>query len=643
MCGVTGYVWGTNSPSIGSAEFDRMTDLLQHRGPDGRGVHRIQRTDGSGVLLGHRRLSIIDLAGGKQPLSNEDGTIWITFNGEIYNYRELRPALESAGHRFRTNSDTETIVHLYEQYGEDFVHHLRGMFAIAIWDENLRKLTLVRDRMGQKPLVYYAHEDRLVFASELKSILAAKKVPRHIRLDGIDEYLLYGYIPHPGTIYEGIHKLPPAHMAVFQKGRLQVRRYWNPELQPELGLQSKEVMEKLDAVIDEAVRLRMRSDVPLGAFLSGGIDSTVIVGIMQRHASTPTKTYTIGFPVGGYDESPFAREAADYLGTEHHQLEVQPNSLELIEKLVWHFDEPFADSSAIPTYYVSQMTREHVKVALTGDGGDELFCGYPRYRTVSQLGKFDRLPNALRGILTGPWVDWIPDGPQKSLRQRLRHRLRILRQPLAKRYVSWMTGFPLARRQQLYNQDFLASVDLNDAGRFLESTFAVPQKEAGIGAMRADLVSYLPCDLLAKVDITSMAHGLECRSPFLDHRVVEAALRIPFSLLSRSGQIKPCLTRTFQRLLPENLKHRPKMGFSVPLDRWFRNDLQSFATETLLASDAFCHSYFSPRAIERLLSEHQSERWAHGDRIWSLLFFELWGKNSTSISHNSPLLSNIEH
>ncbi len=641
MCGITGYVWGTKSPPISSGEFDRMTDLLQHRGPDGRGVHRIDRSDGSGVLLGHRRLSIIDLAGGKQPLSNEDETIWISFNGEIYNYRELRPSLESAGHIFRTHSDTETIVHLYEQYGEDFVNHLRGMFAIAIWDENLRKLILVRDRMGQKPLVYCMFEDRLVFASELKSVLAAKDVPRNIRVNGIDEYLLYGYIPHPETIYSGIHKLPPAHMAVFQDGRLRTQRYWNPDLEPDSRLEFKEVKERLDHVIDEAVRLRMRSDVPFGAFLSGGIDSTVIVGLMQRHSNAPTKTYTIGFPEGGYDESPYAREAAEFLGTEHHQMEVQPDSLEVIEKLVWHFDEPFADSSAIPTYYVSQMTRQHVKVALTGDGGDELFCGYPRYRTVSQLGRFDRMPNILRRALTGPWVDWIPDGPQRSFRQRLKHRLRILRDSLPKRYVSWMTGFPLSRRQQLYNPDFLASIDLKESARFLENSFRYEGKQPGINAMRADLISYLPCDLLAKVDITSMAHGLECRSPFMDHRVVETALQIPFEFLCQTNQIKPCLTRTFASLVPENLRSRPKKGFSVPLDRWFRNDLQSFAADTLLATDSFCQAYISQQAIRKLLSEHHSGQWAHGDRIWSLLFLELWGKNSSRASKRAPLLNGV--
>ncbi len=630
MCGITGAAWLANCRPIESGEFDRMTDALAHRGPDGRGVHRQDYADGSGVVLGHRRLSIIDLAGGAQPMTNEDESVWVSFNGEIYNYQELRPGLEQQGHRFRTNSDSETIVHLYEQYGDDFVLHLRGMFAIAIWDSRQRRLILARDRLGQKPLVYSQQENRVLFASEIKAILAIPDAPRQIRHQAIDEYLTYGYIPHPGTIYQQIHKLPPAHLAVYENGRFSTKCYWRPDLPPHPDASIDELQQGLQHAVNESVRLRMRSDVPLGAFLSGGIDSTIITGVMQEHAAQPTHTFTIGFPVDGFDESQYAQIAAEHLKTQHTLMEVQPDSLSLLDKLVWLFDEPFADSSAVPTYYLSQMTRQHVKVALTGDGGDELFAGYDRYRTVDRLRHFDQLPAPLRAAITGPWRHAIPGGPEISIRRRLKHRLAILREPLEKRYVSWVSGFPTSRRQSLYQPDVQRQMSSESSLEFLESLL---QKTAGMRtgmrAMRADMQSYLPCDLLAKVDITSMAHGLECRSPFLDHHVVEAASRFSFAQLDRPGQIKPILTQTFKQHLPKRLRERPKMGFSVPLDRWFRNDLESFARETLLSNQAFCHTYFQPSAIERLLNEHQSKTWRHGDRIWSLLFLELWGRKQS--------------
>ncbi|MEZ6135220.1 MAG: asparagine synthase (glutamine-hydrolyzing), partial [Pirellulaceae bacterium] len=382
MCGITGYLWTSPDFSPSPKRFDYMTDRLTHRGPDGRGVERFAHTDGSGITLGHRRLSIIDLDAGRQPMANEDETVWTTFNGEIYNYRELRSQLESKGHRFRTHSDTETIVHLYEEYGDECFTHMRGMFAIAIWDSRQRRLLLARDRMGQKPLVYYQDNHRFVFASELKAILAAGDVPTDIRPQAIDEYFLYGYIPHPGTIYQNVFKLPPAHLASWEAGQLNVRRYWQPERAPDADTPIDTLRANLRQALDEAVRLRMRSDVPLGTFLSGGIDSTIITGCMQQQSKTPVQSYSIGFPEKKYDESEFAVEAAAHLGTQHHQLMVEPHSLDVIDKLVEHFDEPFADSSAVPTYYLSELTRQHVTVAMTGDGGDELFCGYDRYPTM---------------------------------------------------------------------------------------------------------------------------------------------------------------------------------------------------------------------------------------------------------------------
>lgn len=627
MCGITGAFWLPGGRAVEDAEFTRMTDSLTHRGPDGRGVYRDDFADGSGLLLGHRRLSIIDLAGGRQPMSNEDGTVWITFNGEIYNYRELRPQLEQQGHRFRTHSDTETIVHLYEQYGDEFVSHLRGMFAIAIWDRRRHRIVLVRDRLGQKPLVYCHHDQRLLFASEIKAILTLDDVPRDVRPRAIDEYLTYGYIPHPGTIYQQIHKLPPAHIAVFENGRMSTKCYWQPPAKPDTQASYDDLCNELQEVVKESVQLRMRSDVPLGAFLSGGIDSTIITGLMQEHARQATNTFTISFPVDGFDESAYAKIASEHLGTNHRVMQVQPDSLSLLEELVELFDEPFADSSAVPTYYLAKLTREHVKVALTGDGGDELFAGYGRYQTIDRLRRFDRLPTALGRMLAATCERVIPGGSQASTRQRLKHRFNILQEPFERRYVNWVTQFPAAKRHAIYRPEFLLQLNDDLSPHFLEALLHASQgNREGLRAMRCDLHSYLPCDLLAKVDMTSMAHGLECRSPFLDHRVVEVASKFPYDMLDQPGLIKPAISQTFSRHLAPALRDRPKMGFSVPLDKWFRGDLHELAHDMLTSADGFCQRYIELPSLVCMLQEHQSARWNHGDRIWSLLFLELWGR-----------------
>ncbi len=628
MCGITGYLWtsGTRPPT--HHNFDFMTDRLSHRGPDGRGVHRIEHDDGSGISLGHRRLSVIDLDSGRQPMSNEDGTIWVTFNGEIYNYRELRDGLKSRGHQFRTLSDTEVIVHLYQQYGDDCVTHLRGMFAFAIWDDRQRRLFIARDRMGQKPLVYYQANDRLIFASELKSILASGNVPAVIRPQAVDEYFLYGYIPHPGTIYQNISKLPPAHFATWQDGRFEIHQYWNPSRVPDASASPEHLQDQLRHALNESVRLRLRSDVPLGSFLSGGIDSTIITGCMQQQSQANIQSYSIGFADPRYDESEFAAEAAAHLGTQHHRLVVQPDSLEVLDKLVQQFDEPFADSSAVPMHYLSELTRQHVTVAMTGDGGDELFCGYDRYQTIDGTKRFDAMPAAARRLLTGPWVRFIPGHSEKSFGRRLRQRLQLLGRPLNRRYLNWATGSPPSMRSQIYRDDFSASINGEASEAFVANLMSLldPSVTPGVRAMRTDSASYLPCDLLTKVDITSMTHSLECRSPFLDHHVVEAAYQIPFQQLTKANRVKPFLVDAFAEHLTPRLRNRPKMGFSVPLDRWFRTDLRDYARDHLLASDATCHQFLSPNAIERMLDDHHHGQWNHGGRIWSLLFFERWGQ-----------------
>jgi len=625
MCGITGAVWTSGQP-VSREALDDMTDILRHRGPDGRGTYWQPCPDGSGVALGHRRLSIIDLATGGQPLANEDQTVWVTFNGEIYNYRELRAALVAAGHVFRTDTDTEVLVHLYEDHGPDLVDQLRGMFAFAIWDARRRRLLLARDRLGQKPLVYRVEPGRLLFASEIKSLLRAPGVPRDIDLGAIDAYLAYLYVPHPRTIFRGISKLPPGHVAVFERDRLEVRRYWRPDFEARSALSPAQLRTQLRERLDESVRLRLRSDVPVGAFLSGGLDSTTIVGLMQAQATTPVQTFTVGFPVAGFDETPHAEQAARHLQTRHRQLRVTPDGLDLLPTLTWHFDEPFADSSAIPTWHISEFARRHVKVALTGDGGDELLAGYPRYRTVHRLAQLDRLPRAMRAAAARCGRRWLSaNGGQRSWSRRLRGRLEALAEPGPQRLARWVATFSDQLRHDLYSDPYRASVADEDAGALLaQAARCCAGRSAGKQATIVDLLHYLPGALLAKVDIMSMAHGLECRSPLLDHHVVELALSIPFRQLARGSRPKPLIAEAFAELIPAELRRRPKAGFSPPMGHWFRHELDEPARAMLLDPRSLGRGYFSGPAIERLLAEHAAGAWDHGERIWALVCLESW-------------------
>ena len=479
MCGITGAVWTEPRKAIDEPTLRRMVEVLAHRGPDGEGTYCADCANrpGSGVLpgvaLGHRRLAIIDVAGGRQPMSNEDGSVWIVFNGEIYNFRELRSRLEGRGHRFKTRSDTETIVHLYEDEGPDFVEHLNGMFALAIWDAGRRQLVLARDRLGEKPLVYRLEPGRLLFASELKSLLEVPGIPRELDPQALDAYLTYQYVPHPQTIYRGINKLPPAHIAVYREGRLDVRCYWQPDFQVEEDRPAEDYARELRELMTSSVEMRLESDVPLGAFLSGGTDSTIVVGLMQRLSKQPVRTFSIGFPVAEYDETRYARIVAERLGTVHQEFRVEPDAVEVLPKLVWHYDEPFADSSAVPTWYVSQVTREHVTVALTGDGGDELFAGYPRYQAVWLAAYFDRLPRIVRRALAGRYWQRLPASPrQKSLCRRWKRFTEMLGLPPLQRYLQWIAIFNEVRRAELYTEDFAATLPESDPLEFLAAKAA---------------------------------------------------------------------------------------------------------------------------------------------------------------------------
>jgi asparagine synthase (glutamine-hydrolysing) len=625
MCGIAGAAWTNPDGAIDQNTLDRMTDVLRHRGPDDRGTYLPQYTDGTGVALGHRRLSIIDVGGGRQPIGNEDDTVWIVFNGEIYNYVELRDDLIARGHEFRTHSDTETIVHLYEEYGLDCLSRLRGMFAFAIWDERLRRLFLARDRMGQKPLVYARTDDGLLFASEIKAILLAPGISREVDPVALDAYLTYLYVPHPRTMFRGVCKLPPAHYATFQNGQLTVRRYWQVDWDHESSEPADKLREQLRERLDEAVRLQLRSDVPLGAFLSGGVDSTAIAGLMQRHLPNPARTFTIGFPVSQYDESEFARLAARHLKTAHQELVAHAETAGLLFQLCWFFDEPFGDSSTVPTYLVSQITREQVKVALTGDGGDELFCGYPRYKTVHSLDRFDRLPRIAKRALANKLWNHLPCGyGNRSIGYRLRHRMRLLRQPADDRYVSWVSAFDARQRRTLYSPDFCDALHGADAESFVTDVMRSTRRSAGTSAMLADLQTYLPCDLLAKVDTASMAHALECRSPFMDHQVVELAASIPFRYHLDRKIAKPMLTSTFSDLIPPAIAKRPKMGFSIPLNTWLRGKLRPLVQELLLGGEFEDRSYFNQNAVERLVADHFDGRGDYSQQIWALLCLEQW-------------------
>jgi len=609
-----------------------MTHVQRHRGPDDEGFHSsdvrltAQNREIPGVALGHRRLSIIDLDCGHQPLANEDESVWVIFNGEIYNFRELRHRLEGSGHRFRTASDTEVIVHLYEDEGTDCFSHLNGMFAIALWDANRRQLVLARDRLGQKPLVYRLEHGRLLFASQLKSLLEVPGVSRAIDTAALDAYLTYQYVPHPRTIFQGITKLPPGHLATYRDGRLTIEPYWQPNFNREINVSAAEASEQLETLLESSVRLRMQSDVPLGAFLSGGVDSSIIVSQMQRLSERPVQTFSIGFPVAEYDETRYAREVAEYLGTDHHELRVEPSAIDVLPKLVWHYDEPFADSSAIPTYIVSRLARQHVTVALSGDGGDELFAGYDRYRAVRLGAWFDRLPRAMRDAATANLWQRLPgSNRQKAISRRAKRLLQGLAFSPGRRYLEWIAIFNEARRAELYSDEFLTWLPDHDPYAFLDEAFSrACRRDRVTSTSLADLVTYLPCDLMTKVDVASMAHGLECRQPLLDYRLVEFAASLPLCLKIRARRAKRILIDTFGHRLPRSVRSRRKMGFGVPLDHWFRDDLGAYTREVLLDDRATGRGYFQPSAVSRLIDEHQQGVFDHGYRLWSLLILELW-------------------
>jgi len=626
MCGITGIFLTDPRARVDGNVLEAMTRRLTHRGPDDQGV--FFSTTHPNVALGHRRLSIIDLSHGRQPISNETNSVHVVCNGEIYNFQDLRKDLEVRGHVFRTRSDTETLVHLYEEHGADLVQFLRGMFAFAIYDEERGRLLLARDRLGQKPLFYAQAPDRFLFASEIAPLVEEGGVARRLDVAALDEYLTYQYVAAPRTIFKDVRKLPPASVAVYEDSRLTVSRYWSLPAGDELPCDEKRVTSLLRDTLFEATELRMISDVPIGAFLSGGVDSTVTVGIMSRLVSEPVHTFSIGFREGLYDETRYARIAAEAAGTDHQELIVEPEGLDALPMLIERFGEPFSDSSAIPTYHVARATSSRVKVALTGDAGDECFAGYPRYRAVKLASYFDRLPSSARAVASSRLWQVLPASPeQKSFRRRLKKLMQALALSPEKRYLRWIEIFPKDLKGLLYTRGLVDRLAGSDADRLITDAYTHFERRDFLTATTlVDLMTYLPFDLLVKVDIAAMANGLETRSPFLDHKVVELAARIPMALKMRGWDSKYILKRAFADIIPPEIARRGKMGFGMPIADWFRDRHAGFLREHLLSGRAAARGLFRAKTVARLVEDHAGGRFDHAYRLWSLLVFELWAQ-----------------
>jgi asparagine synthase (glutamine-hydrolysing) len=634
----------------------RMCNVLAHRGPDDEGMlfikgnRTVEVNRSSGpyrdevgfqVALGHRRLSIIDLTeAGHQPMGNEDGTIWIVFNGEVYNFQEIKKGLEEKGHFFRSKSDTEVVLHAYEEWDVECLKYFRGMFAFGIWDLKRKRLFLARDRLGKKPLIYWIGEGRLIFGSEIKALLQTAWVKRKVNLVGLHHYLTYQYIPSPLTIFEGIKKLPPAHYLLYDlSGTMKIEKYWKLNFAPsqESRTDVHEWCDRIRSELEASVRLRLISDVPLGVFLSGGMDSSLIAGIMAKVSGRPVKTFSIGFEEKDFDELGYARLVSDHFSTEHHEFVVKPNAIEILPELVWHYNEPFADSSAIPTYYVAKMTKDFVKAVLTGDAGDENFAGYPRYLRSQWVASFTKLPEGIR-------KDWMPAvlrmGASLHWREKTFNRLadffELLSSNQARNYAEQIKVFNAKERSRIYSSEMVHALATIDPLSYLVEKYEESATEDPLNKLLyLDIHSYLPEDLLVKMDIATMAHSLEARVPFLDHKFMELSAQIPSQLKLKGVKTKFILKKAFSGFLPPPILKRKKMGFGVPIARWMREELKNYVYDVLLDPKTLLRGYFRKEGIEQLLREHLSLRYDHSAKIWALLFLEIWFRTFMDQEGNS--------
>lgn len=615
MCGINGiYHFDANQP-IDEAALLKARDVMSHRGPDEIG-HYVN----GHVGFGHRRLSIIDLTSGQQPMCNEDGSVWITYNGELFNYEELGDALRKQGHQFKTRCDTEVIIHLYEEYGVDCVKMLRGQFAFGIWDAHNERLLLARDQLGILPINYIVQNDRLIFASEIKSILEYAGISREIDLQALGDYLTYQYIPAPRTIFKQVRKLPAGHLLVCERGHVSVQRYWQLRYQPDPHADEAEYVERIRAKLEESVRIRLMSDVPLGAYLSGGLDSSTVVAFMSRVMSQPVKTFSIGFGENDYDERSYARRVAQHLGTDHHEFVVDSKANDLLPRLVRQFDEPFADPSAIPTYFVASMARRHVTVCLSGDGGDETFAGYTRYKSALRSSRLDAIPAAMRRPIFRAISDLIPVGVRGK-----RFALHASMTAPVERY-GVIQGYLLPfERNRILSREVRAELNGDLPYQRLQQLYDEADPADYLTRLQyIDFMCYLPDDILVKVDRASMLNSLETRVPLLDHELLELMATTPADFRIRGTAQKYILKQAVKDMLPDEIINRPKQGFSIPLRHWFEGDWRAYAADLLLDPQAISREHFDQRQIRNIVESHSSDRHDFSGLLYTLVIFEEW-------------------
>lgn len=628
MCGIVGIYSFANRNIVDREILSKMCDVLKHRGPDDEGYYISDlQLSNLQVGLGMRRLSVIDLTTGHQPIHNEDKSIWIVCNGEIYNFLELREELLAKGHKFYTKSDVEVVVHLYEEYGTDCLRYLNGMFAFALWDEKRYQLFLVRDRVGKKPLYYTFNNGSLIFASEIKAILVYLNKMPQINYTAIDNFLTYQYIPQPMTIYENIFSLLPAEYMVCDKnGNYKIEKYWRLDFNRKEEISFDDACHRIRCILEDATKKRLISDVPLGAFLSGGVDSSIVVGLMAKNSSS-VKTFSVGFmdseeKEDSVSELKYAKIVSQHFGTVHTEIMVEPKMVEILPKLIWFYDQPFADTSMIPSFYVSKVTRKYVTVALNGDGGDENFCGYLRYKAIkaSDFLPFEILGKSFYEVSSKILSSFLP----LEKRKQFKRFSSVLGHKTAMRNILWHIYFSNEQKKDIYSKFMKEQIKSNCYEYMLNVYYNSSATDVIDKISYTDINTYLPSDLLVKMDIASMSNSLEARSPFLDYRLLEFTSSIPSKWKIHNFSNKYILKKAFESFLPKEIISRKKQGFGVPVGRWLRNELKEYVKEILLSEKFFSRGYFERKGIEKILLEHFEQKEDHGYRIFALLVLELW-------------------